>query len=234
MEQAAGSYFDIIFFAILAAAIFFKLFSVLGKTDDTPPPVKRDDVATGKKEDEKAPAGMTVHAQPKLAKGAKSARTAPKIPVEPVYTDTHIVEGLNAIKLRDAQFSAGVFLEGAKMAFEMVLKALQDGDKATLKNLLSAEVYKDFARELEVREKSGHFPEVTLVSTKRADIVEAGLDKNCARVSVEFVSEQIHIVRDAERKIIEGDPSDVIEIKDIWVFERDVRSTNPNWTIVET
>jgi predicted lipid-binding transport protein (Tim44 family) len=51
---------------------------------------------------------------------------------------------------------------------------------------------------------------------------------------VRFTSEQVNVVRDAEGKVLEGDPGTAEEVVDIWTFERDTRSADPNWTLAET
>lgn len=234
--SSAGGYFDLIFFALLAGAIFYKLFTVLGRKDDgTPPPPaeipKKDDASSPDLQtNESWPLGMTAKKPAAPVLQARQPRRDP----EPEIADKALAATLNDIRTRDPQFSAGSFLAGAKTAFEMVLKALQDGDKTTLKNLLSAEVYKDFASELDRREKEGKFPQTTLVAIRKADITEASFNKHKATVSVDFTTEQIHVVRDKERAIIEGDASAVITLTDGWTFERDLRSGNPNWTVIAT
>ena len=60
------------------------------------------------------------------------------------------------------------------------------------------------------------------------------LEKNIARLSVTFGSEQVSIVRNSEGTIIEGNASQVHHVDNHWTFERDVTSKNPNWKITET
>ena len=49
-----------------------------------------------------------------------------------------------------------------------------------------------------------------------------------------FKSEQINLLRDAEGKVLDGDPQTALEVVDLWTFERDTASQDPNWTLVET
>jgi predicted lipid-binding transport protein (Tim44 family) len=51
---------------------------------------------------------------------------------------------------------------------------------------------------------------------------------------VRFASEQVNVVRDADGKEIDGDSTTAEEVVDIWTFERDTQSSDPNWTLVET
>ena len=57
---------------------------------------------------------------------------------------TDLNKGLRAIKDADASFDPKTFVDGAKMAYEMIVMAYADGDRKTLKNLLSREVYDGF------------------------------------------------------------------------------------------
>ena len=44
----------------------------------------------------------------------------------------------------DPSFNPKEFINGAKLAYEMIVVAFADGDRKTLKNLLSREVYEGF------------------------------------------------------------------------------------------
>ena len=51
-------------------------------------------------------------------------------------------------------FDPKTFVDGAKMAYEMIVMAYADGDRKTLKNLLSREVYDGFVAAIAERETS--------------------------------------------------------------------------------
>ena len=55
-----------------------------------------------------------------------------------------------------------------------------------------------------------------------------------AFVTVRFVSQQINVTRDTGDAIVEGDPSAAVAVTDIWTFERDTRSRDPNWKLAAT
>ena len=67
-----------------------------------------------------------------------------------------------------------------------------------------------------------------------AEIIEAELQGKTAFVTLKFVSEQINVTRDAEGEVVDGDPSGVASVTDIWTFARNTRSRDPNWTLVAT
>lgn len=134
--------------------------------------------------------------------------------------DEDLKADLAKIKKTDGSFSVDGFAEGAKMAFEMVLGAFHKGEEAPLKMLLAKPLFEEFQAAMKDRDESEM---VTLVSIKQAEIVEASLKNHIAQVTVQFVSEQVIA------------PSKLIEVvEDEWVFERDTRSKNPNWTVIDT
>ena len=141
---------------------------------------------------------------------------------------------MDAIRAADPRFHLGHFITGAKAAFEMILEAYNKGDKNTLKALLSKELYGGFEKELEKRAKAKKKEESTLVSIQDAALKAASLTKKTARLTLEFTSEQITVFRNDEGEIVDGDPSQVDMVTDRWTFERNVNSSDPNWTITAT
>jgi predicted lipid-binding transport protein (Tim44 family) len=138
------------------------------------------------------------------------------------------------MKSIDPQFTVGDFLNGAKGAFDMVINAFNAHDRETLERLLAADVCESFEADINEQQEKGQKAITTLVALKSAELVHAEVKKTQATITVQFVSEQVHIVRDKDNKLVEGDPSRVEDIADEWTFERDLKSRDPNWTIVAT
>jgi len=55
-----------------------------------------------------------------------------------------------------------------------------------------------------------------------------------ANVIVKFVSQQINVTRNENGDVVDGDPNAVIDVTDFWTFARNVKSGDPNWTLVAT
>jgi predicted lipid-binding transport protein (Tim44 family) len=221
-------YADIIILALVAGFILLRLRSVLGQKigndnpdffkKNKPDELERDTII---RPSEKQP-------KPKMKEEAVQDSYLQSAPESPT------VETLKAIKAKDSEFSATEFLQGAKMAFEMIFEGFSKADRAPLKMLLSEALFKQFDAELEARAKEESKTETTLVSVTAREISRAELSGSTARLTVNFTSEQITVVRDKDHKIIEGDPSEVLEVLDEWTFERDITSRNPNWKIIDT
>jgi predicted lipid-binding transport protein (Tim44 family) len=139
-----------------------------------------------------------------------------------------------AMKGIDRNFSPESFLEGARGAFEMIIDAYNKRDDETLKLLLSPRIYGNFQETIREDEAAGRLPHTTLVAILSAKIADARLVGKAAQITVDFSSEQIHLVRDRDGKIVEGDPSQQAAIEDRWVFERNLSSADPNWKVIET
>jgi len=225
------AYIDILFFAMVAAFIALRLRSVLGRrtgqerrrSGGFPGPARPNGAADGKS------ASDNVVALPDRSAAANEADAAIAD-----LAEGSVKTGLTQIRLADPSFDLNGFLTGARAAFEMIVQAYAAGDKETLRPLLADDVFAGFAGAIDQRAADGHTLDTQLMAIEKAEVVDAAMQGNMARVSIRFTSEQINVVRDADGKDIEGDPTSVEEVVDIWTFERDTSSSDPNWTLVET
>ena len=128
------------------------------------------------------------------------------------------------------------FIKGAKIAYETIITDFSDNDNKLVasKPLLSEKIYDQFNRALQDRSKRGHYAEITFIGVNSAKIKEHKKVDKLLNVTVDFVSEVITCIRDKEKKVISGNPEQIKKIYDTWVFSRDIRSSNPNWQLVDT
>ena len=127
------------------------------------------------------------------------------------------------------------FLTGAKIAYETIITDFSDNDNkiTTSKPLLSNKIFDHFNDALKERSAKGHYAEITFIGVNSAIIKEHKKNNNILQVTVDFVGEVITCIRDKEKKIISGNPEKIKKIYDTWVFSRDMKSTNPNWQLVD-
>jgi len=185
---------EILVLAFIAGFVLFRLYTTLGRRTGAERP----------SEPRPAPAqGQLPREQP----GPPTIQ--PQTPAGPAGA------GLMAILRVDPSFDVEHFTIGARAAYEMIVNAFAKGDKDALGGLLTERVYESYVAAIDKREGPG--PE--LVRMKSAEIVDADLAGDIARVTVRFeaeLAEGAHGVRDAREK---------------WTFERDVRSPDPNWRL---
>lgn len=148
--------------------------------------------------------------------------------------DSKIATVLEEIHALDHSFAAVQFLDGAKAAYEMIVTGFAAGDKKSLKNLLSKEVFSGFSSAIDERKKHGMQMTTQFIGIDQAEIHDAELDGKTALMTIRFVSELVSQVQDKSGKIVEGDATETQIITDIWTFERDLASRDPNWRLVAT
>ncbi len=225
--------FGTIFFLIAAVVIFFQLRNVLGRrTGNERPPF--DPYTAGRTKDKDAGKTDNVVSLPRKKPTAAEndqAYAAIDLVAKP---DTDLNKGLRAIRDADPSFEPKTFAEGAKMAYEMIVMAYADGDRKTLKNLLSREVYDGFVAAITERESKSEKIQSSFVGIDKADIVSAEMKGSESHITLRIVSELISATRDKSGAVIDGDPETVAEVKDVWTFARDTKSKDPNWKLVAT
>ena len=230
--------FDIytIIFLALAVFIFLRLRSVLGQRTgrERPPYDPYSAREPARPAAEKVVALPNRNAEAAAAKAAEPAVPATERWKGVAEAGSAVATGLDAIVGADAGFDPTHFLTGARAAYEMIVTAYAEGDRRTLKNMLSREVYDGFDAAIAEREKRGETVESRFVSIDNAEIAGAEMRGRNAQVTVRFVSQLISATRDKQGTIVDGNAEKVTEVTDVWTFARDVSARDPNWKLVAT
>ncbi|WP_404423581.1 Tim44/TimA family putative adaptor protein [Thalassospira australica] len=222
-------YFDIILFALIAVFLVLRLRGVLGRRNG---------------EEKQGPTDVFGRRTHQDGNGKDAVNSAPQ-PTDNVYrlpdndkgtvaADSSTFGVLQKIQKADPDFTQQDFLNGARMAFEMIVEYFAKGDKDGLKPLLSNDVYKNFAAAIDARAEKGEREETTLVGIKSAAIHDASLEGRTAYITIKFVSEEVSVIRNNDGDVVSGDPNQVIEAEDLWTFARNIESRDPNWQLVAT
>ncbi|MBM3568992.1 MAG: Tim44 domain-containing protein [Alphaproteobacteria bacterium] len=214
-------FYDIILLALIAGFILLRLRNTLGKRSGferppTPPGGERDEAG-------RAGQGDNVIALP----GAEAPSEDDKLPAE-------AARAVGEIRAVDPGFEVDEFLSGARAAYEMVVAAFAQGDLDTLRGLLSNEVFANFAGAIEARDRAGEKLETTLVGIDAAELIEGSVRGRMAELTVRFASAMISVTRDAQGQAIDGDPKATRKVIDVWTFGRNLKSSDPNWSLIAT
>ena len=227
--------FDIstIIFAVLAIFVLIKLKSVLGTRtgEERPPydPFKRrtDESPAQERQGNVIRLPGAAPADPNHAAATPEARWG-KVADPAAFT------GLEAIASADSAFDGPTFQNGASSAYEYIVTAFARGDRDTLRNLLSPDVFDSFASAISAREAQGETVETTFVSIDGATIADAHLRDGTAQVTVRFASKLISVTRDRAGAIVDGGADKTMDVLDVWTFARPVKAKDPNWRLVAT
>jgi len=131
----------------------------------------------------------------------------------------------------DPSFRAEEFIDGAKKAFEYIIKKYSDENIKPLKKLLSADIFKMFDKQINDRAKKKENLDVSIIGIKEAKIEGVSLKKDIASIKVKFSSEQVQVVKNDKGKIISGDGNQILLIVESWFFSKDLKRNDPNWVL---
>ena len=186
-------FFDIIIFAVIAVFIIYRLRSVLGKRTGFQKNINQQEFV----KKETTPDELKI---PQLKENEQK--------LEVVYKKVN-------------SFNHKEFLEGAKKAFEIIITAFNKGDKSTLKNLVSKDVYNAFEGAIN---SGSNNPNSQFYSLVIDGVEDAKVEGGKISIAVNFTSEQI----------LSDNEDNIVKNKDTWVFEKPESSTGPAWLLVST
>lgn len=223
--EGGFQHLDIVILAVLAGVFLYKLTAALGRR--TGQERQRFNPYAGAKNGD---ARDDVDQRPKPV---VSAKIAPKdMTQSAIPAGSPIAAVLTEIQLADRNFSLDHFLAGARVAYEMIVTAFAKADRRTLKTLLSDEVYNSFDEAISARESRGEIIESHFVGVKSMELADASLKGREAELTLKIVCELISFTKNADGAVIEGDPTTVHEVHDLWSFGRDTRAGDPNWKLI--
>ncbi|MBV1886328.1 MAG: Tim44/TimA family putative adaptor protein [Parvibaculaceae bacterium] len=229
-----GSEFDplTLILLIIAVVVIFKLRSVLGqRTGHEQPPQDKSPYDRVKKEQADATDNAPNDNVIPLPGNSRSMPTREDVVNIGMSED---VPGLREIASADHSFDPGTFISGSRVAYEMIITAFASGNRGGLQGLLSQSVFESFDSVITGREARGETVEMEFVGLERSEITSAQLDGSKALITVEFDSSFTQSIKNEEGQVIDGDPITVRKVRDIWSFERDLQSQDPNWRVVAT
>ena len=134
----------------------------------------------------------------------------------------------------EADFNKEIFLNGARKVFELILNSFSKGDLTPVRELMSKKVYDAFNQVINERKNEEISTEVDFICFEKSEIKEIKQLKNTIKIVVEFVSEQVNLLKNKNGEVIEGDENFVQKITDMWTFERPLNAKNNIWTLVST
>ena len=195
--------FVIVIFALLAAVVLYNLYAVLGRRIGRQP---TDEGQTP------AVAPPTDRALPQSDHAADEVELA----------------GLAAVRARDPRFEIDKFVEGARAAYQMIVKAFAANDREALKGLLAPQVMDRFETAMAARETEGRTESIEFVHTPRVDVEDSQVEGDTARIRVRFLGEFTRRAKAADG----AETSEDRRTAETWTFERNLAGRDPNWTLV--
>lgn len=211
----------IIIFSLAALFLGLRLYSVLGSR-------------TGHEQTFTQPEEPKAAAMPDLKPSAE-ARDFPRAAAQAAtLAEENALTGIRAIAAADRSFNLGEFIDGAQEAYRMILDAYWKGNLESVAPFVSDEVRTAFAESAAAREAAGEVLDNRLVGIERAYVSAAELTNGVARITVRFDSDIAAVTRDRDGVVVAGSLTDAITTHEEWTFQRDIRSNDPNWLLIDT
>ncbi|VBB69269.1 Transporter [invertebrate metagenome] len=220
-------FIDLIFYAMIAAFLIARLRNVLGRrTGYKRRPHSSSLGGNGSRSEPQEHETDTITGTDKVTKLMTRA--------VPSSSSTPLEVMLVQMQIADPSFNTESFLQGAQTAFKTIISAFATGELRILRPLLSNTVFDNFSGAIETRTHAGESAETQLLGTPTVEILAARMQEWTAFITLRFVSEQINVVQNSDGQIVEGNQNQVHKVVDVWTFTRDLRSSDPNWTLIET
>ena len=143
---------------------------------------------------------------------------------------------LSELKKLEDGWLVSDFVSGAKLAYEEILMAFENGDLNKIEKLSSTDVYTAFKEVIDDRNQKGLQVEAIFGGVRDIRIKDVKLNKKNleANITMIFQCDITYSIKDKNNKIIEGGPDKVKKQKDVWTFTRKMNSDIPNWYLTKT
>ncbi|MEL0072222.1 MAG: Tim44/TimA family putative adaptor protein [Rhodobiaceae bacterium] len=128
-------------------------------------------------------------------------------------------------------FNEGVFLDGARAAYGIVLEAFAAGNLEKAEVFLDEAVYQGFAEAIAAREQDGLELHTEILRLDRPMIEDAIFENGIMRLEVRYRAEIISYVK---AKGADETPPDPSISRDLWTFERPFDAPENSWKLVAT
>lgn len=220
--SSESDFLEIIILGAIAAFLIYRLVSTLGQNSGFQQPVHKEN-----------PTDVMKAKLQSVAQENESDFSESNEKEEDGIPDD-LQEGIAFLRKNDPSFSLKNFLDGATNAYEMIVKAFAEEDLETLKNLMDKKIFADFKRAIEDRQQRKMTLETTIIRVVDVQAEKIEKESSKALVTVTFVTEQNHLLKDESGQISKGSPRQIEEVTDVWTFSKSLRSQNPNWSLVAT
>lgn len=124
-----------------------------------------------------------------------------------------------------------LFLDGARKAYALIVEGFAKGDREALEPLLTPKVYDRYAKAIAEREEKQQVSTTEIERISESELLESRRDGDIVRVKVRFKADISTETKDSDGKVVSGDLTRLTPVEEIWTFEKDADSRDPNWKL---
>jgi len=170
--------------------------------------------------------------------GRKTGHTPDLRPVSPAQEEKPkpaeispaMTEG-EAVSKWVVDMDPALFLDGAKKAYTLVVEGFAKGNRDSLKPLLTPKVYGRYEKAIADREHRNQKTVTEIDRISETEILESHQNGQIFTVKVRFKADISTETKDKDGQRVSGDLTRLNTVEEIWTFEKDAGSRDPNWKL---
>jgi predicted lipid-binding transport protein (Tim44 family) len=124
-----------------------------------------------------------------------------------------------------------LFLDGARKAYALIVEGFAKGDRDALRPLLMPKVYDRYEKAIADREQKQHVTTTEIERISESKLVDSQRDGDIIQVKVRFKADISTETKDSDGKTVSGDLTRLTTVEEVWTFEKDAESRDPNWKL---
>lgn len=170
--------------------------------------------------------------------GRKTGHTPDLRPVTPASEETQPPKELSPA-MTDGDVASkwvvdmdpALFIDGARKAYALVVEGFARGDRAALKPLLTPKVFSRYEKAIADREQRQQTSVTEIDRIAESEILESFRNGQLFTVKVRFKADISTETKDHDGQRVSGDLTRLNTVEEIWTFEKDADSRDPNWKL---
>jgi predicted lipid-binding transport protein (Tim44 family) len=213
---------ETVFLLVLTGAIFFKIWSILGKKTGHEKKHNSDWII-GQYSDKTLSNNVVI-----LPNNMKNEES-----ISDNEQDDALVGKLADLQKRLPSFNQDKFLNGSSRAFETIVTSFAKGKIKNLEHLLSPDVFVKFKDVIDIREAKKEKIEVE-IDNVIANILDVNIQSNQVFIAVQFQSDQMYATISEDGLSFDNPAKLSATIIDTWLFQRELDNNSDIWLLSKT
>jgi predicted lipid-binding transport protein (Tim44 family) len=197
---------EIIFWALLSAYLFSRLWAVLGTRSCSGP--------------EKTIITIDATAEPILPPSQELSSV-----------DERFQDVQESLRKQISHFNWEFFIHGSEEAFRYIVTQFHQGHIETIQNLVSPVVFRLFADDIQDRQTRGIWHQITIEKIQ-AELLHAEIQEKRIIAQVKFMSDQKILSYNQEGRLVGNLNQLTNRFVDVWNFSKELREPSSQWTLI--
>lgn len=151
-----------------------------------------------------------------------------------MFSETEQGWAIGEMQKLDAAFDSNLFLEDMEeYMIPVFVEAFMKPNMALLQSVTEEQAARVVFASAREREVQGHYWDTRILDIAHIDMIGALVEDGTPYVTLTFVAQHVHCVRDKKGKIVEGSETELKSMFYVWKVRRDFENPHFDWKITE-